>query len=525
MMKRIALLIAAVCCGCMADSNPPYRVLYSNDFTNIETCISPYHKSGEKWTPYMLEATVDEVAGAGVDAHFLQPAHGWVPWWPSKVYPMEQHYKWWHEKYGTYPAIPVNEFILKGGDPFDVFIKRCRQMGQAPFISLRLNDAHHLENVDTAGNTRGAHAICQFYAEHPEYRLGSDLSKWDKRVHNWAIKEARDYKLSLIKEICENYDIDGIELDFMRDDSFFDLEKTTDRQRAQIMEDFVKHVRGFLDNTAKDGQRRHLCVRIPVFVEKYGDIGVDIRRFVRAGVDMINASVDYFTIQQNDIGRIVSSAGDVPVYLELCHTTVIGKSLSKGYDSFTFKRTTDEQFYTAAHLAYQQGAAGVSAFNFVYYREHGGPGRGPFSEPPFHIFNNIADKDWVASQPQHYVLSKAYLTKGMPLKLKTGQPANVNIFMSPPSKGWSTNGKLVLQSPEGVSGQKIKVFFNGIQLVQTPDVSSPYKVMYVPLISDGSNAFAWAVPCGLPVAGNNSIGFEMTEGGEKVFEYVEIFIE
>ena len=48
---------------------PPFKVLYSNDFTNIQSCVSPYHSKGQEWTPEMLEATVDETAGTGVEVH------------------------------------------------------------------------------------------------------------------------------------------------------------------------------------------------------------------------------------------------------------------------------------------------------------------------------------------------------------------------------------------------------------------------------------------------------------------------
>jgi len=61
-------------------AKPPFRVLYSNDMTNILTCISPWHKPGEPFRPEMLDATIDEVAGQGVDVHLLQPGLGWVPW-------------------------------------------------------------------------------------------------------------------------------------------------------------------------------------------------------------------------------------------------------------------------------------------------------------------------------------------------------------------------------------------------------------------------------------------------------------
>ena len=55
---------------------PPFRVLFSNDTSNIESCTSPFHKKGEPFRVEMLQATVDETAGAHV--HMLQPGTGWA---------------------------------------------------------------------------------------------------------------------------------------------------------------------------------------------------------------------------------------------------------------------------------------------------------------------------------------------------------------------------------------------------------------------------------------------------------------
>ena len=66
------------------------------------------------------------------------------------------------------------------------------------------------------------------------------------------------------------------------------------------------------------------------------------------------------------------------------------------YGTSAWPRTSDAQFYTTAHLAYERGADGLSFFNFVYYREHGGSERGPFNEPPFHVFNHMDDPAWLA---------------------------------------------------------------------------------------------------------------------------------
>ena len=170
----------------------PFKVLFSNDFTNMQSCASPYHKRGKRWRPEMIDGTVDEVAGT--DVHMLQPCSTWVPWWPSKLYPMAEHHRWWNEHFGIDPeedgfkvVHPVHQYILDGGDPFEVFIEASRRRGQKAFVSVRLNDGHHLQYVDTPKNTYGIHTISKFYAEHPEYRIGPQLGNWDQHVHNWAI--------------------------------------------------------------------------------------------------------------------------------------------------------------------------------------------------------------------------------------------------------------------------------------------------------------------------------------------------
>ena len=100
----------------MKRAKAPFHVLFSNDTTNILTCVSPYHKKGEPFREEMLEATVDETAGIGVEVHMLQPAHGWAPWWQSKVYSIEEHHRWWREHYGVEPHQSVHNYLGKFRD-------------------------------------------------------------------------------------------------------------------------------------------------------------------------------------------------------------------------------------------------------------------------------------------------------------------------------------------------------------------------------------------------------------------------
>ena len=439
----------------------PFHVLFSNDFTNIGSCTSPYHKRGQRWRPEMLEATVDETAGTAVDVHMLQPCMTWVPWWPSRVYPLQEHHRWWKEYFGVdlhaRKLIPaIHQYILDGGNPLKVFIARCRAKGQRAFISLRLNDGHHLQFVKDAHNTKAISCISKFYAEHPEYRIGPDLNNWDQHVHNWAIPEARAYKLALIKEICTNYDIDGLELDFMRHPSYFRQNETTSAQRRKIMTDFVAEVRKALDAGAKSGRRRWLCARVPSLLSWHDRLGIDLPSLHVAGLDMVNVSAHYFTQQHHDLAKIRKLVPGAAVYLEMCHCTMTGQAMGPGIgDIRQYTRTTDQQYYTTAHVAYRRGADGVSLFNFVYYRQHGHPGRGPFNEPPFDALKHLADRQWLARQPQWYVLAKAWQTP-MPKRFTQGQTHTLFLDMAP-TEHQQKEGLLRLRTERDSAGGRFSV--------------------------------------------------------------------
>ena len=506
------------------------RVLFSNDTTNILTCTSPWHKRGEPFRPQMLEATVDEVTGTGVDAHLLQPGLGEIPWWPSKVYPPEEHYRWMKQRYGLDPD-GFGKCVLDGGDLVKVFIERCRLRGQTPFISFRLNDGHHKEWTDAKlGDKIGggaASCISRFYAEHPEYRIGPDLKDWAQRVQNWAIPEVPARRFAFIQELCENYDLDGFELDFMRMYSFFQLDKTTSAQRCGIITGFVRRVREMLDRTARGGRHRWLCARVPCYTVAHDPLGLDLPAMVEAGLDMVNVSASYFTIQQTDFAAIRRMVPQAAAYTEMCHSIWNGKGTGKGYDSFPFRRTTPEQMYTAAHLAYARGGDGASAFNFVYYREHGGAGRGPFNEPPFQVFKRLGDPAWLARQPQHYFLSSGWgnpFVKRpiLPRKLARGQTATFTLDLAPPTGGWQRGGRFRIQADPPFGECRCLARLNGTDLAPTQDVSEPYPNPYPPMLGQPEELRAWLVPANLLRDGPNQIEMTLQAGDPAQLVFLDL---
>src|SRR5262249_22613736 len=143
--------------------------------------------------------------------------------------------------------------------------------------------------------------------------------------------------------------------------------------------------------------RRWLCVRVPLRLSGHAPLGVDLPRWVAAGVDMINLSCHYTTEQQSDLPRIHQMIPDIPVYLEMTFTCARYPKPSSSANPHSenidvYRKMTDEQFYTTAHLAYARGGSGVSLFNFVYYRSLADRR----TEPPFHVLAHLGDRAWLA---------------------------------------------------------------------------------------------------------------------------------
>jgi len=118
-----------------------------------------------------------------------------------------------------------------------------------------------------------------------------------------------------------------------------------------------------------------------------------------AGVDMFNLSGWYHATQQNDVAAVRELVPEAAIYLEMPHSAgslyfACGQS---AYDTASFPRTSDIQFYTTAHKAYDDGTDGVSLFNFVYFRDHGTAKCTVINELPFHVLDQITDRAWPAT--------------------------------------------------------------------------------------------------------------------------------
>jgi len=517
----IALSAAAPLAAAEPRRKAPFRVIYSNDLTNITSCVSPFHAAREPFRPEMLDATVDEVTGL-VDAHFLQPGLGVVPMWPSKVIDLKEHFAWIKQRYGQKPD-SFSQFVLNGGDIVRRFIDRCRAKGQAAFISLRMNDAHHKEFVDPKPSDKPGSSIgmsvTRWYADHPEHRIKPGSLRGADLVLNWAEPEVRAQKLAMLRELIDNYDLDGLELDFLRFYSYF-RPKTPIEQRRAIMTNFVTDVRKLL------GPKKWLCARVPFYLPALDELGLDLKALVAAGLDMVNASAHYFTTQQHDLASIRKLTTGATLYIELCHTIWKGDKVQAGYDVFPFRRATREHLHTSAHLAYARGADGISLFNFAYYRQHGqGEGRGQFGEPPFEALKALREPQALAKEPQHWFIASGWRPPGakplpVPRKLELNKPAKFNFDLASPHG----DARVRIQADQNFTGSELAATFNGKPISATEDVSEPFPVPYPSMVGKPEELRAWLVPANLLREGKNSLEVTLKSGEPMSVLFVDLAI-
>ena len=494
----------------------PFKVLYSNDLTNVLTCVSPYHKRGEGFTRAMLEASVDETADMGIDVHMLQPGFGWFPLWQSKILSPAKHWDWLRKTYKIKAQDSFMKYLLDGGDIVSDFTQRCRQKGLSPFISLRMNDTHHLDNVDKLDIGGGQISVCEFYHDHPEYRLETVSNSWRDRGQNWAISVVREYKFNFIRELCENYDIDGIELDFMRAPHLFRSYETTFVQRRQIVTNFIQSVRKLLDKTSGNG-KRYLCIKIPMNSTMFDYMGIDVVELASSGVDMFNLSYNYYTAQNGDLALIRNLASDTAMYVEMTNCTSIGRAVEKADgDTFEFKKTTDKQFYTTLSSAYAAGMDGCSLFNFVYYREHGSISRkGPVCEPPFGIIKNFRDQDFLRQQNACYFIGSHWQDDG-PL------PKAVSLF--------GQYADFLFQNvscPRNINRALLKIYIDNERCGDWEAWFNDHPVCMSadsPILTSAKKVLTWEIPADIIVDGENRFELRSENVECSIIDFVEFVI-
>ena len=163
--------------------NRPRRIVLQYDASGLLGC------DWAQWSARVMKYT-DE-PGNQVDSIWWDLGGGNRATYPSQVLPLSPDpglKKWWDQ----------------GIDWVGELVKECRKRNLEVFWNYRVND------VDYSGSKENAAK-----KEHPDWVLQS--WKWGTRdadLWNYAVPGVREHHLAILRELAENYDWDGIQLDF-----------------------------------------------------------------------------------------------------------------------------------------------------------------------------------------------------------------------------------------------------------------------------------------------------------------------
>ena len=424
-------------------------------------------------------------------------------------------------------------WVEAGMDPMAVFVDECHCCGIQAWGSRRMNDGHHTYRVLEFERYQ-----TKFYRENPQLRLKSKRDAQVSPTYDWSNPEIAAQNLEFLREVAENYDIDGLDLDYTRIGPYFNVGE--EAQGREIMNQHVREVRRMLDEVGKKkgkylGLSAQLYSRDSIWKEKgleltpeagrtelhesqeddiechFGE-GLDIRTWIQEGLlDVLIAHCRTISFYEMDISawhravegtncRLVAGAGK-PGFFKFRRGGLIN-----GYPAHL---TQHLEHRGIAHRLYEQGADGIFFYDYVIrffnlqwevYRELGDPERLRYANKVF---------VYQLSLP----LALGYHSKGGKAEMEIDVPDDLAATLA---GGQPVCARLLLNITELMTPDDIELHINGQEVAVEPEqsITTPLTITDHPEDKPGCHLEA-AVPPELLKKGCNRLTFTLKPASEK----------
>lgn len=258
----------------------------------------------------------------------------------------------------------TKDFMKSGTDPLKIVCDFAHKNNKECFWSFRMNDTH-----DAATRPDKPYPLFpKLKADRPDLIIGSFSKKtkygsWTSV--NYAKSEIRDLAAQYVEEVCQNYDVDGIELDFCRHLCYFSGTAqggSAGHDDLEVMTELIRTVRQITEiEGLKRGRPILLSVRVPDSIEYSKKIGLDLETWLGEHLCDFYMASDYFQLESRaDLAKQGRKFG-VPVYA--------GISESRVKKEERFSRNGLEAYRARFDTAWNAGLNGIYIFNVYNPKE------------------------------------------------------------------------------------------------------------------------------------------------------------
>jgi hypothetical protein len=244
------------------------------------------------------------------------------------------------------------------------------------FWSNRINDVHDFGHRPEKPYERWS----KLKTEHPEYLFGANgeklgYGKWS--AVDFSNQEIRNLCVQYYTEVCENYDVDGIELDFFRHLHLLGNVARgggATQEQLEMLTNMVFRIRTMTEKVGmKKGKPILVLVRIPDSSGYCKSVGIDIETWMAKGLLDLVVGSDYFRLNPWKYLVELGHKYGVKVYAGLSEPRVKAEHP-------LLVRFRNPVFRARSAAAWQAGVDGLYIFNEYntrsqYLSEIGSPGK------------------------------------------------------------------------------------------------------------------------------------------------------
>jgi len=336
-----------------------------------------------------------------------------------------------------------------GIDVYEHWIARCRRRGISPWISMRMNDIHNVDDEK-------CYIHGEFWRQRPDLRrVTHHFHAWTDRAFDYGKAEVREHHMALIRELAERYDFDGLELDWMR--FGFHFRPGHESEGIPLLTEFTAEVRRLLDSwEQKRGHRILLGARIPSRPQTALGLGMDAVRWARRNlVDMLVITPFWATAETDmpvETWKDLLDGTDVVLAAGL-------EILLRPYPAFPgHPANSIETVRGAAAAMLDRGADRIYLFNFM---DDCGL---PYSE----LLHQVGGLETLVGKSRRHVLTYADTWAPgepqaipLPAHCSAGQTAAFRLPTGPRPDGGEVRAILGIQNDTALDGQAMEVRVNG----------------------------------------------------------------